>query len=120
MARNRLHQLASAGRHAPDGSRRAGIMDRHAVRSIQRLLSLAAMVNLAQPAAASVLQVPQQYPSIQSGIVAAVDGDTVRVSAGLYLEMIDFLGKEIIVESTSGPDVTIIDGKGRARSFRSS
>jgi hypothetical protein len=86
-------------------------MDRHAVRSIQRVLSLAAMVNLAQPSAASVLQVPQQYPSIQSGIVAAVDGDTVRVSAGLYFEMIDFLGKDITVESTSGADLTIIDGE---------
>jgi fibronectin type III domain protein/parallel beta helix pectate lyase-like protein/IPT/TIG domain-containing protein len=60
--------------------------------------------------AAATLQVPANYPTIQAAINAAANGDTVRVAPGTYVENIDFLGKEITVESESGPDVTIIDG----------
>jgi Bacterial Ig domain len=49
-------------------------------------------------------------PSIQSGIDAATDGDTVLVAPGTYVENIDFKGKAITVTSEGGPDVTIIDG----------
>jgi hypothetical protein len=72
---------------------------------------LAVMLGLSGPAyAASVLRVPQNYPTIQAGIDAAVAGDTVLVSPGTYIEQIDFRGKEITVESVAGSDVTIVDG----------
>ena len=59
------------------------------------------------------LFVPGEYPTIQSAIVAAVDGDTVLVAPGTYFENIDYIGKDIWVQSDSGAEVTILDG-GRA------
>ncbi|MBI4880840.1 MAG: right-handed parallel beta-helix repeat-containing protein [Planctomycetes bacterium] len=64
-------------------------------------------------ARAATLPVPSPgYPTIQSAIAAALDGDTVLVSPGTYVENIDFLGKRIVVRSASGPGVTVIDGGG--------
>ena len=56
------------------------------------------------------LRVPAQYPTIQSAINAAFDGDTILVAPGTYVENITFLGLAITVESTAGPASTIIDG----------
>ena len=64
---------------------------------------------LSFPAFATVIYVPGDYPTIQAGIVAAVDGDTVLVGSGTYNESIDFLGKSISVISEEGPELTIID-----------
>jgi len=50
------------------------------------------------------------YTTIQDCIDGSVDGDTCLVNAGTYPENIDFLNKEITVESASGPGSTIIDG----------
>jgi hypothetical protein len=61
---------------------------------------------------ASDLRVPQDFPTIQDAIGAASDGDRVLVAPGNYAERIDFLGKDIVLESTDGPDVTVIDGVG--------
>ena len=54
--------------------------------------------------------VPSQYPTIQSAIVAAVNGDTVLVQPGVYAENVDFLNREIVVRSTAGAASTTIDG----------
>src|SRR5262245_61047831 len=62
--------------------------------------------------AASTLQVPSAYPTIQAAIDAAVDGDTVLVAPGTFRERIDFLHKDITVESSGGRDVTTIDAGG--------
>jgi parallel beta-helix repeat protein len=48
--------------------------------------------------------------TIQSAIASAINGDTVLVAPGTYVENIDFLGKRIIVTSERGPNDTIIDG----------
>ncbi|MCH8260231.1 MAG: hypothetical protein IIC46_08485, partial [Planctomycetes bacterium] len=63
------------------------------------------------PAAADILHVPGDFPTIQAAIDAAVDGDEVEVHPGTYNETINFLGKAIRVYSTDGSDVTIIDGQ---------
>ena len=57
------------------------------------------------------------FTTIQEGIIAATDADTVLVYPGIYFENIDFIGKDITVASfllTTGEesfiDSTIIDG----------
>jgi hypothetical protein len=49
-------------------------------------------------------------PSVQAGIDSAAVGDTVLVDPGRYYENIDFNGKDIVLQSAQGPDVTILDG----------
>ena len=57
-----------------------------------------------------VLYVPDDHLSIQDAINSAAGGDQIFVRSGTYVENIDFLGKEITVESESGPQSTMIDG----------
>ncbi len=62
------------------------------------------------------LVVPDSYAAIQDAIAAAADGDLIMVQPGTYLEHIDFLGKEIVVQSSdpADPDIvssTIIQGR---------
>lgn len=61
----------------------------------------------------ATIHVPADQATIQGAIDAASDGDTVVVSAGTYLENINFKGKAITVRSASGADGTIIDGNHR-------
>ncbi len=81
--------------------------------SALRLLCTVAVLTLAS-ANASTINVPAQQPTIQDGINAANNGDTVLVAPGTYTENINFLGKAITVISTGGPKVTVIDGGGFA------
>jgi parallel beta-helix repeat protein len=60
--------------------------------------------------ASTVRRVPQDYSTIQSAIDASVDGDTVLVAPGTYVERIDFKQKIIAVKSSAGADSTILDG----------
>ncbi len=58
-------------------------------------------------AQATVLRVPSQYPFIQAGIDASVNGDTVLVADGIYYgygnRNLDIGGREIVVMSENGP-----------------
>ena len=47
----------------------------------------------------TIINVPGDQPTIQDGIVAAADTDTVLVADGTYFENIDFIGKAITVAS---------------------
>src|SRR5262245_55738832 len=51
------------------------------------------------------------YASIQFALSrpSTVDGDTVLVLPGTYPELVDFLGKDVVLASTDGPDPTTID-----------
>jgi len=64
--------------------------------------------------AGTVINVPANQPTIQSGINASTDGDTVLVAPGTYTENLKFMGKAITVKSAKGAAVTIIDGGGVA------
>jgi hypothetical protein len=64
-------------------------------------------------AGAATINVPADCPTIQAGIDAAQDGDTVLVAPGTYTEYIDFKGKGIMVASSGGPLATTIDGGGK-------
>jgi polygalacturonase len=61
--------------------------------------------------AATTIHVPADQPTIQSGINAASNGDTVLVAPGTYKENINFSGKAITLKSSGGARVTIIDGE---------
>ena len=51
------------------------------------------------------------YAAIQDALAspATLDGDTILVAPGVYEELVDFLGKEVVLESTGGAARTTID-----------
>ncbi|MCP4633905.1 MAG: T9SS type A sorting domain-containing protein [candidate division Zixibacteria bacterium] len=69
-----------------------------------------------------VLTVPAEYETLQVGINTAEEQDTVLVAAGTYAgegnRDLSFNGKNIILISESGPDVTIIDCGGEPESYQ--
>ena len=77
------------------------------------LIVVVAVLGWSYPVAAATIHVPSDQPTIQAGIDAALEGDTVLVAPGIYTgdgnRDIDLGGKNIVVESSAGPGITIID-----------
>ena len=61
------------------------------------------------------IYVPEDFSSIQSAIENTISGNTILVLPGAYIENINFIGKNIILTSTNGPESTIIDGNQSGR-----
>ncbi len=68
------------------------------------------MVRASRAYAASSLQVPSQYATIQGALNAAAAGDTIVVQPGRYIENVDFGGKDVHLVSAGGAAATTIDG----------
>jgi hypothetical protein len=56
------------------------------------------------------------FTRVQLGIDAAESGDSVLVVPGTYVENIRFRGRDIVLRSTQGPSMTILDGRLENRS----
>jgi len=83
----------------------------------QSVLAMTWYVDVSTPVSGDGTSWEAALKTIQGGIAAASDGDTVLVALGTYIENIHFNGKNIIVLSTDpdDPDVvagTVIDGSG--------
>jgi len=59
------------------------------------------------------------FASLQAGIDAAIDGDTILAGPGIYSGLenmnLDFAGKPIVLKSLEGSDVTVIDCQSSGR-----
>ena len=71
---------------------------------------------------ATIINIPDDQPTIQAGINVAVDSDTVLVQPGTYFELINYNGKNITIASqyltvqdTTYISQTIIDGNNNER-----
>jgi len=65
-----------------------------------------------------VIWVPDDFVTIQGAVNASENGDTVRVRAGTYREMVYFWDKSIWLESEEGPERTIINAEGWSYGIR--
>jgi hypothetical protein len=75
------------------------------------------IIGIAANSSATIINIPADYPTIQQGIDASADGDTVLVQPGTYVENVNFNGHNIVLGSlflTTGDEgfitATIIDG----------
>ena len=74
------------------------------------LLPMLLALPLRPALAASTLLVPQQFPTIQEAVAAAIDGDTILVKAGVYAEQVTLSGLTDV--TLRGQGKVIVDAGG--------
>ncbi|MDZ7698936.1 MAG: right-handed parallel beta-helix repeat-containing protein [Deltaproteobacteria bacterium] len=91
------------------------------VKAFFRGISILSVLLFSSLSFAATIHVPDDQPTIQAGIDAAVEGDTVLVADGTYKgdgnKNIDFKGKAITVQSENAAETCIIDCEGEGRGF---
>ncbi|MFH2001024.1 MAG: hypothetical protein ABIK28_15185 [Planctomycetota bacterium] len=80
------------------------------------LILLMGLIILSSVCSAATIHVPADQPTIQAGIDAAANNDTVLVAPGYYYENISFNGKVVKLRSSNGPEATTIDGSQQSAS----
>ncbi|MCF7809541.1 right-handed parallel beta-helix repeat-containing protein [bacterium] len=76
---------------------------------IRRILLI--LLILSGIAQAEIINVPDDFETIQGAIDESANGDTILVESGEYIENLDFSGKDIVViGSPDNPYMTLIDG----------
>ncbi len=75
---------------------------------ILRIFTTGVMLLASVSAFSTTIHVPDSQPTIQAGINAAANGDTVLVAPNTYEELIDFSGKAICLKSETGAENTIL------------
>ncbi|UCC79564.1 MAG: right-handed parallel beta-helix repeat-containing protein [Candidatus Zixiibacteriota bacterium] len=84
---------------------------------MKKIIVTLVILGMAAASPATIINIPADYPTIQQGIDAGTDGDTVLVQPGMYYENINFNGHNIVLGSlylttgdTSYIEQTVIDG----------
>lgn len=72
------------------------------------LSTILLLITLTGAVSAATINVPADQPTIQAGINAAAIGDTVLVAPGTYTENIAFNARRIVLMSSDGPELTIL------------
>jgi hypothetical protein len=89
---------------------------------MKRIIVTLLVSGIASTSSATIINIPADYPTIQQGIDASSDGDTILVYPGQYMENINFKGHNIVLCSmflttgdTSYISKTVIDGNSAER-----
>jgi hypothetical protein len=82
---------------------------------MKAFISILLLMSIYHICSAGVVHVPGDEPTIQAGINAASEGDTVLVAPGTYIgdgnRDIGFGSKNLVLKSEAGPELTIIDNE---------